>query len=170
MFTKLSILIALVAWANFDDRTAQVEVSVGTVNIRLRELDTPHVAFSLLQPGRYRIQVSEHGDATLVTVRDGAGEATASGGSFAVQANERVRISGSAQQPQPGEAPPADTFDNCCVDRGPREERSVSAGYVSRDVPGYQDLDDHGVWRNVPGYDEMWTSSLSPRMTSPRIR
>ena len=35
------------------------------------------------------------------------------------------------------------------MERDRREDFSVSAQYVSRDVPGYADLDEHGTWRSV---------------------
>ncbi len=87
---------------NLDDRTAQVQISVGSLNVRLRrladdetvEIDTPQVAFTLLRPGEYRIDVDEAGDATILTVRGGDGEASANGQAFAVHAREQVRIAG----------------------------------------------------------------------------
>src|SRR6185436_9631316 len=51
-------------------------------------------------------------------------------------------------------------FDNWCADRDRREDRSISARYVSQDIPGYADLDDNGTWSNVPEYGEVW----SPRV------
>jgi len=37
-----------------------------------------------------------------------------------------------------------------------KEEHSTSARYVSRDVPGYSDLDDYGDWREEPEYGAVW--------------
>jgi len=70
-------------FVNLDDKTTQVQLSLGSLNVRLRrlaedeavEIDTPQVAFTLLRPGDYRIDVNETGDATIVTVRGGDGEA-----------------------------------------------------------------------------------------------
>ena len=75
------------AFLNLDDKTAQVQLSVGSLSVRLRrlaedeavEIDTPQIAFTLLRPGDYRIDVNEAGDATVVTVRGGDAEATANG-------------------------------------------------------------------------------------------
>src|SRR6266436_5941257 len=49
------------------DNIAQIRVTEGTINIRVRslsddetfEVDTPNLAFSILRPGRYRISVNE---------------------------------------------------------------------------------------------------------------
>src|SRR6185436_307151 len=56
--TALSIL-------NLDDRVAQLQLSQGTLTVRVRrlgpnqvfEVDTPNLAFTLRQPGEYRIAV-----------------------------------------------------------------------------------------------------------------
>jgi hypothetical protein len=37
-----------------------------------------------------------------------------------------------------------------------RDDDSVSAKYVSRDVPGYSDLDDSGTWNEEPDYGPVW--------------
>ena len=52
-----------------------------------------------------------------------------------------------------------DDFDNWCNARDDREDRSQSARYVSRDVTGYDDLDDYGDWRSVPDYGYVWFPS-----------
>jgi len=73
------------SFINLDDRTAQVQLSVGTLDIRVRrladdetmEVDTPQAALSILRPGEYRVDVNEQGDTTIVTVRGGEIEATA---------------------------------------------------------------------------------------------
>ncbi len=155
---------------NLDDRAAQVQLSLGTLNVRIRrladdetfEIDTPQAAFTLLRPGDYRIDVNEAGDATMATVRGGDAEATAGGQSFPIHAREQVRITG-AEGAEPvfdrRAAPPADTFDNFCQDRDRREDLSPSGKYVSRDTPGYGDLDANGVWREDPQYGAVWVPS-----------
>jgi hypothetical protein len=152
---------------NLDDRTAQVQISVGSLNVRLRrladdetvEIDTPQVAFTLLRPGEYRIDVDEAGDATILTVRGGDGEASANGQAFAVHAREQVRIAG-PEGADPivdrNAAPPADPFDLFCEGRDRREDMSISARYVSHDMPGYADLDANGTWRTDPQYGAVW--------------
>lgn len=55
-----------------------------------------------------------------------------------------------------GQAGGLDEFDSWCRSRDDREERSQSARYVSRDVIGYDDLDDNGEWRSVPDYGYVW--------------
>jgi len=156
---------------NLDDSTTQLEVSAGTLGVHVRDLnegsalevDTPHLAFSLLRPGDYRIDVSEQGDATFVIVRSGEGEATANGQASTVRARERVKLT-SADPPQyiKDEAPAADQFDKWCADRDLRFEHSASLKYVSPDIPGVEDLDDNGIWREVEGYGDMWMPTGVP--------
>ena len=75
---------------NLDDNVTQISVNEGTISVHLRrldqddsfEVDTPNIAFSLLRPGDYRIEVNENGDATYVTVRAGEGEVTGGGQAF----------------------------------------------------------------------------------------
>ena len=152
---------------NLDDKTAQIQLSLGTLSIRLRhldedetfEVDTPQVAFTLLRAGEYRVEVNDAGDATILTVRAGDGEATANGQAFPIHARERVRISGPEGADPIVDRGPArafDQFDLFCQDRDRREDMSQSARYVSRDMPGYADLDQNGSWSNDPQYGAVW--------------
>jgi hypothetical protein len=160
------------SFINLDDRTAQVQLSMGTLSIRVRrladdeviEIDTPQAALSLLRPGEYRVDVNEQGDTTIVSVRSGQAEATA-GQAFTINPRDQVRIS-SAGGAEPAfdrrDVPPADPFDNWCSERDRREDFSQSAKYVSRDTPGYADLDQAGTWRTVPDYGPVWVPTSVP--------
>jgi hypothetical protein len=82
------------SFLNLDDRSTQIQLSEGTLNIRVLrldrdedfEVDTPNQAFSILQPGLYRVQASEDGTSTMVTVREGMGEVTGGGRTYSVGA------------------------------------------------------------------------------------
>jgi hypothetical protein len=159
------------SFLNLDDQTTQIQLSTGTMSVRLRnladgeifEIDTPQIAFSLTRPGEYRIDVNEQGDATIVTVRGGSGDLTAGGQTFTVNPREQVRVAGVDQVAFDRRGmPPQDPFDNWCADRDRREDRSASATYVGRDVPGYADLDDNGVWSEAPDYGRVWVPRVDP--------
>ena len=153
-------------FVNLTDTLAQVQVSSGTLDIRVRrladqesvEIDTPQAAFTLLRAGEYRIDVNEQGDATIATVRGGDAEVAAGGQLFPLHARDQVRVMEENGQPvfDRRTAPVADAFDNWCANRDRREDTSPSARYVSREMPGYADLDDHGVWREEGGYGMVW--------------
>ena len=154
------------SFLNLTDQITQVRLTEGTLYIRVRrlgddetfEVDTPNLAFSILRPGRYRINVNEGGDATIVDVRDGQGEVTGGGSAYTVHAGEEGMFNGTDQLDADveGVRPDRDDFDRWCNDRDLREEHSASARYVSDDVVGYQDLDEYGGWRQVPEYGTVW--------------
>ena len=153
------------SFLNLDDRSAQIRVTEGTVNIRVKrldddesiEVDTPNLAFTVLRPGSYRITVNEAGDTTFVKVRGGDGEVTGGGSSYAVHANQTATFSGTDYlNADVQNYYDDDDFDHWCGDRDRRWDRSTSARYVSDDVVGYEDLDEYGGWRPVPEYGTVW--------------
>ena len=154
-----------ITFLNLDDRTVQIQLAEGSMNINVRrldggdafEVDTPNLAFTLQRPGVYRVDVDPDGNSTIVTVREGEGEATGGGSEFHMDSDDRGTFSGTDSLTYGDEqAGPLDDFDNWCRSRDDREEHSQSARYVSRDVTGYDDLDDYGEWRNVPDYGYVW--------------
>src|ERR1022692_61656 len=157
--TAISIL-------NLDDHTVQLSVTQGSVNVRLRslaedevfEVDTPNVAATLLRTGDYRIDADGDNNLTTVTVRGGDAEVTGAGAAFTVHARESARLSGLDSVTQEvGPAPPSNEFDDWCLARERREAQAqTSARYVPRDMVGYEDLDEYGVWRQDPQYGWVW--------------
>jgi hypothetical protein len=150
---------------NLTDDMAQIRLSTGMISIHLRhldqneavEVDTPNLAFSLLRPGDYRLEVNEAGDTTVVSVRGGEGEVTGGGQAVTIHSNQRATFTGTDQfNADVYSLGGYDDFDRWGHDRDVREERAPSARYVSRDVIGYQDLDDYGDWHTVPDYGPMW--------------
>ena len=150
---------------NLDDSMAQIRLTEGSLNVRLRslsdsetfEVDTPNMAFSLLRTGEYRIDVNPDTTTTVVMVRGGEGEVTGSNQAFTLHPGEQARIVGTDSPSFDTLGVPArDEWDNWCMARDRREDQSLSARYVSREMVGYQDLDDHGDWRTVPDYGPVW--------------
>jgi hypothetical protein len=154
------------SFLNFDDHLMQIRLTEGTVNVRVRrierdetiEVDTPNLAFTVVQPGFYRINVNEAGDTTTINVRDGQGaEVTGGGSSFTVQPGQQGIFTGTDSLNADIEPlPELDSFDTWCDERDLREDHSVARRYVSDDVIGYEDLDDYGGWRPVPEYGSVW--------------
>ncbi len=149
---------------NLDDRTVQVRLSEGTLDVRVRnlygniEVDTPNMAFTVSQPGEYRVDMSPDGSQTLVTDRDGQGQVMAAGGSFALHAGQQAVIQGQGQAAQYkiNAAPGYDAFDNWVISRNKREDQYARSGYASPEMVGYEDLGAYGTWRDSPDYGEMW--------------
>jgi hypothetical protein len=153
------------SFLNLDDRTVQIELTSGSISVRVRrldsdevfEIDTPNQAFTVSEPGRYRVEASENGDYTVVTIREGAGESTGNGQSYTLHAGQRTTFSGTnslnAEVEQIGNP---DDFDNWSDSRWRRYDDSPSGRYCSRDVVGFQDLDDNGDWRPDAQYGNVW--------------
>jgi hypothetical protein len=164
------------SFLNLDENIIQMRLAEGAINFRVRELregevyevDTPNIAFTVKQAGNFRIDVSESGDSTRVTVVRGEGEVTASGQTYSVHAGERAEFNGTdnvvytvAQAPEP------DGLDRWANERDLKEENSTSAQYVSRDVPGYSDLDDNGTWSEQPEEGPVWYPNSVPEGWAP---
>ena len=153
------------SFLNLDDRTMQIQLTSGSLNISVRrldrddvfEVDTPNQAFSVFQPGRYRVEASGDGNYTVVSVREGEGESTGNGQTYTLHAGQRGTFSGTeslnADVVQIGGP---DEFDNWAYSRDRRHETSRSAQYLSHDVVGYEDLDDYGDWRDDSNYGHVW--------------
>ena len=154
---------------NLDDQAVQIRLAQGTLSVRLRnlaqdqifEIDTPNLAFTLNRPGDYRIEANPDSQVTVVTVRDGEGEVTGGGQDFPVYSRQRVVVIGFDQINYNLEsAYGPDEFDQWCAGRNRREDQSLSARYVSREIPGYDDLDQYGRWSDQPGYGQVWMPTL----------
>src|SRR5258706_12971116 len=153
------------SFLNLDDRTAQIQLTSGTLNVRVRrldqndvfEIDTPNLAFSVYQAGSYRVEASEDGTYTVVSVREGGGESTGNGQTYTIHAGQRVTFSGTdSLNAEVLEISGADQFDNWAYNRDHRYDNSRSARYLSHDVVGYEDLDDYGDWRDDSNYGHVW--------------
>ncbi|MGE5090021.1 MAG: DUF6600 domain-containing protein [Candidatus Levyibacteriota bacterium] len=154
--------------SNLDDRTTQLQVQQGVLDVRLRrlpagnivEIDTPNVAFSLTRPGRYRIDVDPDGGSTVVIVRSGMGTVYGDETSYVVTTGQAYRFYGTDLSDNEFLAlPPYDSFDSWSAARERRYATAVSARYVSPEVVGYADLDSYGRWSVVAGYGNVWFPS-----------
>jgi hypothetical protein len=148
-----------------DDRTAQIRLAQGSLILRVQhvddddtyEVDTPNLAFTLLQPGEYRIDVNADGNRTVVTVWRGRGRVTGGGFSHTVVAHQSATFSGTDRLDYDlGQIPEQDDFDRWAFERDDREDHADSANYVSREMTGYEDLDEYGEWSYVAGYGPCW--------------
>ena len=150
---------------NLDDSIAQLQVTQGTLNMRVRrldpnqviEIDTPNLAFTVRQPGEYRVVVDADDNATDVIVRKGQGEVYGEGASYVIDSRQPYRFMGTGlREYEPLAAAGFDDFDRWSSDRDRRYDNSPSARYVSPDVIGYQDLDANGTWRTDATYGNVW--------------
>jgi uncharacterized protein DUF6600 len=142
-------------------------------NVRLRrldptdsfEVDAPNLAFSLLRPGDYRVDVDPDRNITTVTVVQGQGAVIGGGRSYNIIADQRATFTGTDDLQydltDPHAAPPTD-FDTWASNRDQHDDRAAaapSAKYVPPDVTGSEDLDTYGAWQTTPDYGPMWVPS-----------
>jgi len=153
------------SFLNLDDNTVQIQLTSGSINLRVRqlvqnddyEIDTPNLAFTVSQPGSYRVEASEDGTYSVVGIREGGGQATGNGQTYTLHAGQRGTFSGTdSLNAEVIDIGGPDQFDNWAYNRDQRYDRSRSAQYLSHDVVGYEDLDDYGDWRNDSNYGHVW--------------
>lgn len=157
------------SFLTLSDDAVQLKMTQGAMLLRLRslagkevfEIDTPNLAFSLQEAGEYKIIVNDD-NTTTVIVRRGAGIAYGDHDSITLREAEQATFSGTnLAHSSISRMSPYDAFDLWANDRDRAEDGSVSARYVSRDVIGYQQLDDYGIWETHAEYGAIWF----PRVT-----
>ena len=86
------------SFLNLDDNTVQIQLTSGAINITVRQLnegddfevDTPNLAFTVSRPGHYRVEASEDGSTTAISIREGDGEATGNGQTYTLHSGQRT--------------------------------------------------------------------------------
>jgi len=157
--------------ANQEPDFLQFKVTNGYISLDLRsvepgrtvELDTPHGAFTIEQPGYYRADVNQD-QTSFVTRRGGRASVTPAGGPAVVIApSEEVVLQGAPTSTvQSYAAPELDTWDRWNYARTDHVLEAVSARYVPADVFGADDLDHYGSWRVVQTYGPVWVPEAVP--------
>src|SRR3984893_10034958 len=157
------------SFLNLDDNTAQMQVTAGTLIVRVRhmqgnqtyEVDTPNIALSLQQPGEYRVEVNDAGDTTVVKVSEGQAQAAGGGQSVAIATQQMVRFTGTdTLSVDRGSLGSPDDLDSWSAGRERPVQASPSRQYVADDVAGTQDLDDNGRWESTPEYGYVWAPTV----------
>jgi hypothetical protein len=151
-----------------DDRALQVRLPQGSMILNVRhldddeavEVDTPNLAFTIESNGEYRVDVYPDGQQTVVSVYHGRGKAVGGGSDYTIVAGQSARFSGDDNLNYDLDSiPQYDDFANWAMERDRREDRSDSANYVSREVTGYEDLDEYGSWSYAGDYGHVWVPS-----------
>ena len=153
-----------------DDQTVQLQLIAGGLNLRVRnlypdeifEVDTPNAAFTIRQPGDYRIDVA--GEQTKIIVWSGAAEVSGDNRNFPLRARDYAVVSGYGQLSYSlMNAPGPDEFDRWAQDRDRRQQQQAqSARYVPADMIGSEDLELYGSWSEVPDLGPVWSPRVDP--------
>ena len=147
-----------------------VQVARGTVTFRVLrdhdadvELSTPSVSVRPVKKGEYRITVLDDGTSEI-TVRSGEAEIYTPKGSERLKGGRTMLARGTLAEPEFRFVSELqeDDWDRWNERRDKDLSRSRSYAYVSRDIYGADDLDDHGRWVSVSNYGWVW----SPRVAA----
>lgn len=154
-----------------DDSTAQVKLTRGTLSVSVRnvaegeryEVDTPNLALVLTQPGEWRIDVDPAQGITRVGARRGQGTLYGQSGQAQTVAapDRRDYVGQDLAQAQGLRTLANDDFERWTLARENALEDSVSARYVSADMPGIQQLDSYGSWRQDGSLGPVWFPSVT---------
>ena len=150
-----------------DDDNLRLHLHYGSVNVRVRseesvrgfELSTPQGAVRLREPGRLRIDAGRVPETTSVNVFDGVALVDDGGSSLTVRAGKRVDLH---REDVRTSLAVRDSFDDWAMLRDQRDDRVTSDRYVTREMTGYEELDQHGVWHDDSDYGPLWQPRSVP--------
>ncbi|MGH9404997.1 MAG: DUF6600 domain-containing protein [Terriglobia bacterium] len=150
--------------ATLDNGQIQVEINQGLVDFTVLkgsqgqvEIDTPNIAIRPSEPGVYRVEVDSQSE-TRITVRKGKAEVSTQQGSAELDQGRMMMVEGDENpQYQITDAQGEDDWDRWNKDRNHQIESAQSWRYDNSYYTGTADLDNHGHWVDVPGYDWCWT-------------
>ncbi len=156
------------SFSELSDNVLQARITDGAVHLNVRrmrngetiEIDTPHAAITIAQPGEYHVEVVDDGARTLVKTYSGEAEVAGSRESLRLRSREQVMVNETGQPvASRGGFSQRNDFDSWANQRNGRHTRSASSRYVAPDVIGYEDLDDYGDWEREADYGHVWYPS-----------
>ncbi len=150
-----------------DDDSLRLHLHYGSASVRVRnaevvrgfELTTPQGRVSLREPGRLRIDAERAQDTTVVHVFEGVATVDGGGSNLTVRPGKRLEI---IQDDVRTGLASSDAFDEWALLRDRRDERVTSDRYVTREMTGYEELDQYGVWRDDSEYGPLWSPRSLP--------
>jgi hypothetical protein len=152
-----------------DDRSVRLRLTAGALSIRLRDLgdddtfvvETPAGDVALLERGGYRLDVEDQAERAHLAVWSGRAQASGPSGMRTLESDEGVELRGGDDPAiELAAAGRTDGLDLWAEDRDRREDNSLSARHVSREVVGYEALDGYGDWVVDPQYGSVWVPQV----------
>jgi hypothetical protein len=155
-------------FVRLDDDATALRLHHGTIDARVRNrevaqsfsVETLEARATLLEPGRYRFDAGAEPETTAVSAEQGAARVESRGNSLDLRAGKRAEVWRDGDM-RLGDMQP-DGFDEWALERDRRAEVVQSARYVSPEMTGYESLDDHGDWRELPDYGPVWMPRAVP--------
>lgn len=158
--------------AELEDDSLRLHLHYGSASVIVRnpdvlrdfELSTPQGVVRMQETGRMRIDAGRREDTTSVSVFDGVAAVDGGGSRLIVRAGKRVELT--RDDVRTGLAM-RDGFDEWAMLRDLRDERSESVRYVTSEMTGYEDLDQHGAWSEDSEYGPIWAPRSVPMGWAP---
>jgi len=156
-----------ISFLTLSDNLVQLQVSAGSVVVRLRqldpndafEIDAPNLAFTLVQPGTYQVSVDPDKDVTVVTVVNGEGQVTGGGRSWNITPDQQATFTGTDTLDyslEDADSLPQSSFQQWSAQRDAAEDAAAAPQYVSPEMTGSEDLDTYGSWTPEADYGAVW--------------
>ncbi|MGD0839817.1 MAG: DUF6600 domain-containing protein [Candidatus Acidiferrales bacterium] len=159
-----------VSFLNLSDNVIQLQVSAGSVIVRLRQLDpndafevdAPNLAVTLMQPGTYEIDADPDKDVTVVTVVAGAGQVTGGGRSWNITPDQQATFTGTDTLDyslEDADSLPQTDFEQWSAQRDAMENSAPAPQYLSPETTGSDEFDANGTWAPEADYGTVWFPS-----------
>ncbi len=153
--------------AELDDDTLRLHLHYGSASVRVRnpdqargfELSTPQGMIRLQEATRMRVDAGRRSDTTSVNIFEGMAIVEGGGSRLSVRPGRRLEFG--MDDVRTGIAV-RDSFDDWALLRDQRDERSMSARYVTSEMTGYEELDQYGSWEESTEYGPLWSPRVVP--------
>jgi hypothetical protein len=122
------------------------------------EIDTPHGAARIAQPGQYEVVAGDDQHPMTVSVLEGAAQVAGQTADLTLQAGQRGSINPDNSSSTDA-AQPDDFVRTVQAEEQPYTQPQAMAQttqYVVPSTPGYQDLARYGQWQQNPTYGAVW--------------
>jgi hypothetical protein len=150
--------------AKLDQQVMQLGVPRGRIDLRVRqllegesiEIDLPHGAVWILEPGTYDIDAGAGDQPERIAVFEGSARFVGGTLDLAIKAGDAAVISGTQTLAAIIEKASPDEFAKWCRSRDYDQRRLAAPYHVSPQMTGYEALDEYGSWRTVANYGTVW--------------
>ncbi|MFN0302531.1 MAG: DUF6600 domain-containing protein [Burkholderiales bacterium] len=157
-------------FSRLDDEHIRVRLLAGRMMLRVKSRDnlqefevrTPHGRALFEDVGRYQFDTRGERDSTGLTVYQGAARFDFAERSILILSGRRAEVWGAlGAMDARVMAAFRDEFDDWSLARDRRDDHSRSVRYVSQDMTGYDELDEHGEWREIPEHGAVWIPHMN---------
>ena len=164
-----------IATANLNNQVVEITVSRGRIDLdipRLGKGETVQIDFSrggiwLLQPGRYDISAGAGDQPPWIAAFTGSARFVGGGADIAINAGDKVLLTGSGAAAVTTEPASADEFAVWCGTHVVEQSRFAAPYFVSPAMTGFDALDAAGIWTADGKFGEAWVPNALPADWAP---